>query len=154
METTKKTLEIREVLEKIGKNEKPYWVVVTPEGGITCFDTKIVEELQKNTGKKAIVTIKASNGFKNLRELHGFDGNLEVKEETVKPTKEIAPNLRQIKSFLIGYGRDLSINIAQVEQHLDIKRDNEYWKEKARQGVLQLEVLTKGIEKMIKEGGA
>lgn len=144
----KQTIEIKSINEKEGKNGKPYWVVSTQEGGITCFDSGIIDKLKGEVGKFAEVGIKESNGFKNIREFHCFveNNNSEKipEEQVLKPaspseTKGLKDNRRN--SFNCAYAKDLAINISQVEQHLDITRDGKYWEDKARQACKQLNII-------------
>ena len=132
----KQTIEIKEIREKTGKNLKPYWVVVTQDGGVTCFDLEIIKGLKANIGKWAEVTIKESNGFKNLREFHKFTENETIPEEQVMTPNTNRENKLKgtvpATSFLVGYDEKLCLGLCDVERNLDITRNDAYYIDKMR----------------------
>ena len=105
----KQTIKIKEIRDKVGKNEKPYWVVVTPEGGITCFDEKLVKGLRENIGKTAEVDILVSGDYKNLKEFYTFTDAPIEEEQAISPATDKFANARQEKNLCmkVAYGKDL-----------------------------------------------
>ena len=144
METTK--ILVKNIIEKVGKNDKKYYVVLTEDGGVTCFENSIVEKLKAGIGRYANVVIKESNGFKNLREFESFaDDNIkpeEIVSEVPKETKGSKPKAaNRQNSFLPHYCKDIMNNMVMAEQHLAIERNDAYYMEKAKQAVESLNII-------------
>lgn len=97
----KMDLEIQEFEEKETQGGKKYLRFKTDKGWMSCFDTKVGEELKKLKGKTANCSISQKGDFKNIRGFHGEPNGEEVPVEKVGSTSKNGK-----KEMYISYAKD------------------------------------------------
>lgn len=106
----KTNLTIEGVEQKTSKAGRSYKSFKTSDGQMTCFEGKVVVELEKNIGKNVDVDVEERNGFKNIVSFIGV-----AQDQTAKPAQanNSAPFADERKSkqasMIISYVKDLIV---------------------------------------------
>ena len=118
----KTTIQIKEIAQKTGKTGKAYTSLKTDQNGMSCFDAKVSEELQKYLGKSVIVEVIEKNNFKNITAFYSVnnDDTLTVTREDVKDEPVFADRYEQARKskdvmMQLSYAKDIFCAIIDKE---------------------------------------
>jgi len=125
MENQETIIEIRGISIKEGKSGNKYFSIETDNGNVTCFEKKIIDELQKHVGEFVKVEIVANDrGFKNLRKFCGIAAKTEItsapKKEEYHPDYFKDAREEKNKSMFVSYVKDLVVSGMPVENAIVI----------------------------------
>lgn len=115
MENQETIFELKGIEEKESKAGKKYYICKNGNDTYSCFESKIIEELNKNIGKRVRVEIvESEKGFKNIRKFLGA-----IETEKVGLSKGISieeSRAEKAQSVYTSYAKDIFLELAKIKE--------------------------------------